>query len=389
MTATAVAGGFAVAQQGALAGGTGHAGLARTEDAALAWLNPAALADGEGFRGALGLALAASRSEARQSAGAWGVTSSSPLGLPPHLYGSVSWKRNVVGLAVHTPFAGGLRWPDDWPLATQAVASAPTFVRIAPFVGRRMGRFRMAIGPHIDVGRLLVSRRTDHVTELGWARIQLAGAGLGFDVATWVSVSEAVAIGVTYKSRTALALSGWADFDVPPSVALRLPDQRATAAWRLPDRLAVGGQVGWTQGEVGFRIVTDVEVTTWSVNRVLTFDFEDPKTPDTTQVNRWRDTLALRGGLEATVAAWTLRVGGYLDGLPDAPPPKSTLSPSSPDGLRLAATLGAGFAPRPAVRIDGFLEWLRVLARTSTAPEVDAVFRTRALVTGLTVTVSP
>src|SRR5690606_33403542 len=48
--ATARAGGFAVAEQSAVAGGTAGASTARSDDAGAAWYNPAALTDGGGLR---------------------------------------------------------------------------------------------------------------------------------------------------------------------------------------------------------------------------------------------------------------------------------------------------------------------------------------------------
>ncbi|MEO0601041.1 MAG: outer membrane protein transport protein [Myxococcota bacterium] len=378
----ALAGGFAVAQQGAVAGGTGHAGVARTGDPGLAWLAPAGLADDGGWRLAVGAAAAASTTEGRANDGSWSARSRTPVGTPPHAYASYARGPLVVGMAVHTPFAGGLRWPEDWALRTTAVSSAPTFLRMAPFVGRRFGTVSLAIGPHVDVGRLVVARRTDHVTEEGWVRVALAGAGVGVDASARWDVTEALAVGAAYSGRTAIRLSGWADFDVPTSVAATLPDQRATSRLVLPDRITLGVRVGDR-----FALLVDAEWVAWSVNQALVVDFASEDTPDTVQDNRWRNTVALRGGVEAQIGKCTLRAGGYVDGVPDAPVPRETLSPASPDGIRVAGTLGAGVQPISEVRVDGFAELLRVLARTSRAPGVEAAFRTRALVVGATVSV--
>ncbi|MEM6926429.1 MAG: outer membrane protein transport protein [Myxococcota bacterium] len=376
----AVAGGFAVAQQGAIAGGTGHAGVARTGDPGLAWLAPAGLADDGGWRFAVGAAVAASTTEGRATDGSWNARSRTPVGVPPHAYVSYARRALVAGLAVHTPFAGGVRWPEDWALRTTAVSSAPTFLRVALFVGRRFGRVSFALGPHVDVGRLVVTRRTDHVTEEGWAQVALAGAGVGFDASARWEVTEALAVGAAYGSRTAIGLSGWADFDVPTSVAATLPDQRATSRLVLPDRITIGARLGDRVA-----VLVDAAWVAWSVNQVLVVDFASEDTPESVQDNRWRNTVALRGGVEAQLGTWTVRAGGYLDGVPDAPVPRETLSPASPDGIRVAGTLGVGVEPTSRVRVDGFAELLQVLARTSRAPGVDAAFRTRAYVAGATV----
>jgi len=97
---------------------------------------------------------------------------------------------------------------------------------------------RIAGGIHVDAGSLLVRKATDHVTEEGSATISLRGAGIGADAALYVTVAEPLAIGISYKSRTRLALAGEADFDVPDPFAAGLADQEVSAPWTLPDRLA-------------------------------------------------------------------------------------------------------------------------------------------------------
>ncbi|MEQ1501383.1 MAG: hypothetical protein ABMB14_04090, partial [Myxococcota bacterium] len=308
----AIAGGFEVAQQSAVAGGTGHASTARDDDAGAAWFVPAALADDDGLRIAVGAAVASStiRAAATDDAG-WDLRSDNPLGTPPHLYASWAGHHVLVGVAANAPFAGGVRWPADSPLRFDDLETTPTFFRIAPFLGAGFGPVRIAAGPHVDVGSLFVHQATDHVTEEGDAQILLRGSGIGADLSVFVHAGPA-SIGLSYKSRTTLPLSGEADFDVPVAFAHQLPDQTVSSRWTLPDRLALGEVLAVGPVDVLF----DQVLTVWSVNDALTIDFADPVTADVTQQNQWQDALALRLGAELGVAGIaTVRAGGYVDGL--------------------------------------------------------------------------
>ncbi|MEQ1566685.1 MAG: hypothetical protein ABMA64_13675, partial [Myxococcota bacterium] len=303
----------------------------------------------------------------------WSATTRTPLGTPPHLYASWARKVWVVGVAANAPFAGGVRWADDSPLRFVNLESKPTFFRISPFFGAATGPVRFALGPHVDVGSLEVRQATDHVVEEGSAHLLLRGTGIGADLSVFVTL-ESMRLGLSYKSRTALGLTGEADFEVPGPFQHQLPDQVVTARWTLPDRLALGQ--AFAVG--GASVFVDETLTLWSVNDALAIDFTDPATPDVNQVNAWQDALALRLGVERPVGeSSVVRGGGYLDGLGlngrgAAIVPTDTLGPSSPDGLRVGATVGAGARLSDHTRGDAFLEGLVILRRAATGAEVPA-----------------
>ena len=374
----AAAGGFAVTQQGATASGTGHASTARYDLADQAWANPAALVDDGGLRVGAGVAMASSRISAETSAGA--VQTVPGVALPPHLFASLSVKRFAVGVSLNTAYAGGVRWPDDSPLRFESISSAPQFIRVAPFLGVRVGPVQLAVGAHIDRGTLVVTRATDHVLEEGRATLALGGTGAGFHAAAWVPATPHVSLGLTYKSASAVPLEGLADFDVPDAFGADLPDQVVTSRMVLPDRVSAGVQV-----EVGrVRVLADLVYTRWSANQELAFHLTDPATDDVVQVNAWRDTLATHLGGELAAKRWVGRLGGYVDGWPNAAAPLTTLAPSSPDGTRVGLTVGGGVRVGP-LRVDAFGEQLWILRRTSASSEsVSATYRGTATLAGLT-----
>lgn len=371
LIAAAWGGGFEVAQQGAAAGGTAHAGTALVDRAESAWFNPAALADGGGFRLAVGGTIATSQITATalpEAADApWTASTVNPLGTPPYLYASYGQGPWAVAVSANTVFAGGIRWPVDWPGRFDIVESKPLFFRAAGSLAWRFGPIAIGAGVHVDTGALLLDRATDHVSAEGRATLQLRGTGVGGDAYVHARIGEHATLGASYKSRTALGLLGEADFEVPAPFAGRYPDGKVFAPWTLPDRIALA--FAWTDARWGATV--EAGLTIWSVNQRLAFDFEQEATPDTAQENRWRIPLVLRAGAWGQVHRLvTLRGGLYADGIPGAPPDPAYLSPSSPDGTRLGATVGLGIEAHRFVRLDLFGEPLVILERASTSPDL-------------------
>jgi long-chain fatty acid transport protein len=363
------AAGFELAQQGAVAAGMGGAATAVDGDAAAAWFNPAALADGGGLRAGLGVTLAFSTLHAAALSAApdapWSSSTRNGVSTPPYLHLSYAYKAFAGGVAVNVPFGSRVRWPADWPQRFDIVSSEPQFFRVAPFVAWRFGPLRIAAGPHFDFGTLRLEKATNHVDAEGYVEMLFHGWGVGGDASVYLDVHPKVAVGVSYKSRTALGLSGDADFqNIPVAFQPRFPDQKVTSDWTLPDRIAVGAAA-----RLGpFRVVGDLVVTLWSVNDVLPINFADPATDDKVQQNHWRTTFAVRvGGEYAFKERFAVRLGMYCDGLPRAAPPAEYLAPSSPDSTRIAVTLGGSVRLWRGLAADVFYEYLTLLERSSTS----------------------
>ena len=387
--AVALGGGFEVAQQNAAAGGTGHASTARANDASAAWFNPAALADGAGGRLAVGASLAAStiKSEALPEAedAPWSARTEPALATPPYLYGSYAHADWVLGVAANVPFAGGVKWPENWVQRFDIISSKPMFFRVAPFFGYRVGPVRLSAGMHVDTGSVTINKATDHISEEGDVLLKLNGTGFGFDGAAYVAAGEHFGIGLSYKSRSQMPLSGDADFTVPNAFAELYPDQAVTSKWVLPDRLVLG--VAYDRGPVA--AFFDAGLTLWSVNQSMTMDFAEEHTTDVVQTNNWQNSVALRLGGEVKGNRYLIaRLGTYVDGLLGAPPPAEYLAPSSPDMTRVGFTTGARVLIPSIVSIDVYYEHMRLLARESSSDDAPlAAYSGYAHVAGLGITI--
>lgn len=368
LPAASRAGGYEIGPQTTVSAGTAGAGTARI-DAGAAWLNPAALADGNGLRLGLGLTVAFSTVEARGTetdGDRWSTATDHGASTPPHVYASFAQARWAAGLSFNVPFGSQLAWPAAGPLRYEALRSSPRFYRLAPFFAWDFGLIRLAAGPHVDFGGYEIVKATDHVTDEGEVHLSMRGVGFGGHASLFAQVTADVALGLTYKSRTTLPLAGEADFEVPAAFSSRYFDQEVEADWVLPDRLVLGMQA--SLGSVS--LVADLGVTFWSVNDALVIDFAAEETDDTRVSQAWRDSVALRAGADwAALPELTVRAGFAVDGIFGAPAPSRNVTPTSPDGTRLQLTAGASWHIGAGFSADCFYEHLRLLSRTSTSDD--------------------
>lgn len=363
LAGSARAGGFALAEQSAVAGGTGSASTARADDAGAAWYNPAALADDGGFRLGFGLLAALPSVRAEAMDGTWSASTESGVSTPPHFQASFAQNDLAYGLSVGVPYGGGVTWPEDWAGRHEIISSRLEVFRVAPFVAYRFGRVRVAAGVHADFGRMRINRSLDFVDTEGDVHLDMDGRAFGFDLAAYYQATDTLAVGASYKSRATLELSGGADFDAPDAFNMKTVDQHVGTSVALPDRLAIGAH--WTRDRL--RVLGDLEITTWGRYDELAIDFENEATPDTTLVTAWGTTVGLRAGAEyAAREATTVRGGAFYD---PSPAPDQNLAPSSPDSTRVGVTAGLSHRVGNDTSVDAFYEYMQLLGREAGGTE--------------------
>lgn len=373
--ALAHAGGFAVSQQTAISAGTGGAGAAREDDPSAAWHQPAALADGGGWRFGMSLIVARPSLEARALDGSWTETNEPRWATPPHLDVSYARGRWAAGISVGVPFGSGVTWPADWAGRHEIIASDLMVLRAAPFFAWSFGKLRVAAGVHADFGRLQIQRNLDFIDMEGDVVIDMDGRGVGFHASAFLQASPALSLGAIFRSRTTLPFEGGADFTAPDAFDAKIPDQGATSELVLPDQLAVGARY-----QLGrYAVLADVELTMWHNDR-LVVDFAEAATPDVMQEQGWGNTLSLRTGGEWTRRQLVLRHGLYFE---QSPAPAERLAPSSPDANRLGLSAGASWRLNRSLAVDGFVESMWLLRRETTDMDsLQASYGGRALFAG-------
>lgn len=363
LPAGASASGFTFSQQSATASGTGGAGAAREFEPGLCWLNPAALADGRGMRLGLGLTLGVPSITAEARDGSVQTDSETSVAPVPHL--DVAWSGGafVMGIALGVPFGSSVTWPSDWPGRRENRLSYLAVFRAAPFLGWNFGSLRLAAGLHFDAARMKIGRRLGLGDEEGEATLDLDGTGLGLDAAAFLEPTDSFTIGLTYRGRTGLNLSGGADFEVPRPLTQKVSDQGAKTHVVMPDQLVLGVRAHGAN----WALLADLEVTLWSVYDRLRIDLADPEMTDIVESANWATTVAVRGGGEMQASPdWTLRAGAYFD---PSPVPDATVNAGVPDSSRLGVTVGTSVQLSKQWSLDGFYELMWLVRRGTSSVE--------------------
>ena len=360
LSASAHAGGLAVGEQNAVSAATGGAGAARDDDPGAAWHDPAALADDGGIRLGLSLALAHPSLEARAADGSWSTSSTGGWQTPPHVDASWARDRWAAGVSLGVPFGGGVTWPQMWAGSNEARETQLLDLRVAPFFAWSFGKLRVAAGVHVDTARLQLDKGLDFIDTQGDVKMDMTAHGFGVDASAYLPLRNDVGIALAYRGKTTLDFSGPANFTAPDAFAGKTPDQDARTTMVMPDQVVLGAR--WQRGALA--VLGDVEYTRWSVNQKTIVTFADPQTPQAIQDNDWHDTIAVRAGGEWRRGNLVARLGGYYD---PSPVPVEHLTPTAPDGTRLAATAGASWLFARDWAADVFGEQMWILRRDTTS----------------------
>jgi long-chain fatty acid transport protein len=127
----------------------------------------------------------------------------------------------------------------------------------------------------------------------------------------------------------------------------------------------------------------------WSTLQNVPITFPGGQLPNSNIVQRWKDSWAVRAGLNWTAApAWQLRLGYVWD---QTPQPEQVVNPLLPDANRNGVTAGIGFRGNP-IDLDLGVMYLFFADRTRAKTFADdpqgpffGTYSTRALLISLTV----
>ncbi len=354
---TLLAAGFGIYEQSAKASGLAGAWVARADDAAANWYNPAALVWLDGSELQFGTNLIdTGDSELISSDPAFGLfqpttfNAESNLATPSHLYYRHKLNNNVAfGIGVNTPFGLVTEWKDRPVTFSAAKSELATFV-INPNVAFRLTeKWSLAVGIDYMFADLthfsrevpidLDANPLNGFEVVGFTNLSGDGDDFGFNVATHYQ-SGPITFGITYRSDITVGIDGNIAFTNFGPLAPLFRDTPGRADLELPEVIAIG--FGWTGGNWGFEI--DAVETGWSTFDTLVVDLENNVpgfVDDIALAENWEDSLAIRVGVSRKLGNHgELRFGVNLE---ESAVPVETLRPSIPDADRTAPSIGYGW----------------------------------------------
>ena len=354
----ALASGFSLYEQSAKASGLAGAWVARADDAAAAWYNPAAMVHQKGMQFQFGINYI-------DIGGGTSFTYNSPiaspfngmkfdaesnLATPFHLYFTQNINDRIAwGVAVTTPFGLVTEWKDIPVTLSARKSDLATFV-VNPSVAFRFNdNWSGAIGVDymyadvrdfsrdLDISALF---EAPPLAVIAGTNLTGTGDAWGWNVALHYA-SDAWNFGLTYRGELSPEIDGDVEFfDIPAPVAAFFPNGPGKATLDLPAEAAAGVSFKVTDA---WTMEFDLAWAGWSSFKELVLDFtnETPAVQDVVLTENWDDTFSYRFGAAWKVAdQHEVRFGAVFD---ESPVPKENLRPSIPDSNRTGLTVGYGY----------------------------------------------
>lgn len=358
MPASSLAAGFGIYEQSAKASGLAGAWVARADDAAANWYNPAALVWLDGSELQFGTNIInTGDSELTSSDPAFGLfqpttfEQESNLATPSHVYYRSKLNNNLAfGIGVTTPFGLVTEWADRPVTFSAAKSDLATFVINPNLAFRLTQTWSVALGLDYIFADLrdfsrevpidLDGNPLNGFEVIGFSNLSGDGDDFGWNVALHHRRGN-FSFGISYRSDITVGIDGNIDFSNFGPLAGTIQSSLGTADLELPETIAVG--VAWEGSRWGFEI--DFVQVGWSVFDVLVVDIENNVpgfVDDIALLEDWEDSDAIRIGLSRQLGPRSeLRFGLNLE---EGAVPEETLRPSIPDADRTAPSIGYGFA---------------------------------------------
>ena len=187
----------------------------------------------------------------------------------------------------------------------------------------------------------------------GFTRITGDDWGFGWTLSALLKPRPGTRVGLAYRSRIALNLTGDAQFLVPKAARVlrstgALRDTRASALATVPDTVALSAYQELTSD---LAVFGDITWTHWELFRDLTVTFANPAQPTVRQPQDWTNSFRYALGCRYALSPrWSVRAGTAYD---ETPVPNEALrNPRVPDSDRVWASVGFGFRWNERLRLD-------------------------------------
>ncbi len=382
----AQAAGFRIVEQDNAGQGMAHANVANVSDAASVYYNPAAMTEIGEYNAKAGLQFI----DPKGTYDGQGVSleNANETFAIPHVYAVKNFSDYdmAVGLGLFSNFGTGANWSVTGPFRHEATETKLITSTINLNVARKFGdMFSAAVG----VNYMKADAKFDSMYPFGAAlgapglpdgitNITGDGDAWGFNLALLVKPTDAFKVGVSYRSRMKMKVTGDVEilnFPAPLIPLLRAKgfsgdDYKSGAEVEInyPDILAVG--IGY-QATDKLAVEIDFDYTGWSSIKELDFKFSNPLIAPTgtallpaQRITKydWKNVVAIRVGAAYKYnEQTTLRAGFYHD---PTPIPEENLTPRLPDVDRKLVSLGVGYKATDNFTIDASYAYLWSDTRT-------------------------
>ncbi len=351
------AAGFTLPDQDAAAMGMASAFVGQADNPSAVWYNPAGIIELSGTRisgGVIGIYPVLTHENNTINPGTTDV-SKRDIHLPIHFYATHKMTDTVAfGFGINNPF--GLT--TDWDPNTSSTRYVATYSNVVTTEFNPNVAFRLSNDLSVAFGIAYVHLRAtlEKITPtspLTDANFRLSGDadGWGVNAALKYKASDAISLGLTYRSRIKEDVEGTADVNGTPLSGT------AKTSITLPDLIQFGVSY---KASNELTLNADLNYTMWSTFDRLVIESNVPQL-NRTEEHQWKDVWSLRiGGQYALSEQWKLRVGYLYD---QNPVKEAFFDTRIPDADRQGVSIGVGYTIGD-VTVDAAYLYLRFNNRT-------------------------
>ena len=392
--------GFAVNELGTCTMGRGGvAGASPCADGSAIWYNPAGLASLAGTHFSVGGTLIAPHGGFTDDFFGVKTDMLHQTFVVPNVYLAHQLGKGLgAGVGFFAPYGLGTKWPTDFNGRFDAYNTQLRSYYIQPTVAYQVASWlSLGLGVAYIHSTVELHQRADlsqqplpgffglppgvtfatigvpSNTDFADATLKASGNGIAFNGGIKIKVNDRLTIGGHFITRKTIKYKGNATFTqvatglvlapAPPLIPTAVPLDLVLAAQFLPDSALSAGPATTAitlpdQGIIGFAykasdrwsVMGDYQQIVWGWFSSLTIDFANAKTPDRTQYEGYKDSHAVRLGVEFQQSAKTTIRAGYLSHTAGAP--VQTVTPLLPEGPRNEFTIGLGTQLSGGLHLD-------------------------------------
>lgn len=229
--------------------------------------------------------------------------------------------------------------------------------------------------PFLPAGTTFAAIGIPSFSDFADIELKASGNGIAFNGGILVKVSDRLTLGGHFITKKTIKFKGDAAFtQVPTGLVIAtgttplnpttplpidavvaaqflagqpLSNQPASTAITLPDQ----GTIGFAyKASDKWMVMGDYQQIVWGWLKVITIDFSNALTPDRTLPEGFKDSHAIRLGVEYQRSEKTTFRAGYIFHSPAAP--VQTVTPLLPEGARNEFTIGLGTELAHSIRLD-------------------------------------
>lgn len=375
--APAFGGGFALYEGSARGNALGGSVIAKADDPSAIFFNPAGITQLPGTQMAMGASVIMPSTHVTTEQ--WGNRDDSKLEwnyfVPPYAY--VTYQKSDrlwLGLGFFARFGLGTEFQDEnWPGRQNSYNAFVRVVELNPNAAWKVND-KLSVSVGVSLARMDLKLESkaplfDYDTSL-----KGNGMGVGYNFGVHYKLLDWIKLGLSYRSKMRINLSGRSDFIRPDWAGRLFKDGAIDSHVTLPDEFMMGSN---------FQVLDNLSIelsaiyTRWSTfdQMSIKFDNDVAGMGRVTKAKDWRDVWRYQIGIEYNVTQWwDLRIGYVFD---NGPIPRHTVDYLVPSNDRQLYCVGTGFKWR-AWTLDLSYTYLIGENRNYNARPADGVLKGRS-----------